>query len=87
MFRFKLTKISNDSNFIDKFLKDNDLHYEPVLGLCIISKKIETFILKYLNFFQITDSEKQTIVDSLIEMGTSHSQVFNQNYYKVKYSI
>jgi hypothetical protein len=30
LFRFKLTKISHDSQFIDKFLKDNDLHYEPV---------------------------------------------------------
>ena len=37
LFRFKLTKTSHDSQFIDKFLKDNDLHYEPVRKLIVFS--------------------------------------------------
>jgi DNA primase large subunit len=60
VFRFKLTKISNDTQFIDKFLKDNDLNYEP-----------------------ISEAEKQSIMESLIEMGSSHSQVTCQSYYKI----
>jgi DNA primase large subunit len=36
-----------------------------------------------LVYTPISDVEKQTVIDGLVEMGTSHTQVNLQNYYKV----
>lgn len=84
LFRFKLTKISHDSHFIDKFLKDNDLHYEPVRKLIAFSLeksfKIDIFVKK------ISDTEKQSVLESLVEMGNSHAQVNSQSFYRVNFS-
>ena len=32
LFRYKLQKVANDTQLIDKFLRDNDLHYAPVFN-------------------------------------------------------
>jgi hypothetical protein len=34
--------------------------------------------------FKISETEKQSVLESLVEMGSSHAQVNSQSYYKVK---
>jgi len=62
LFRFKLQKVSTESQIVTNFLQDNNLQYLP-----------------------ITESEKSSIQDSLIEMGFSTTQIQSQDFYKVPF--